>query len=174
MEMVSITIEGNMTSTLPIGRTAPAPSGRLDRTAWESGLAAAASPAPLLQSWAWGEVQARSGWRVERLQLPGGGLASLLWQGLGPLRWGYVPRGPVPVSAEGLDALREWARERGLARLRVEPEAGPELGARLAAAGLRPGPELQPRLTRIVPLGPPEEMLAACRPKARYNIRLAE
>jgi lipid II:glycine glycyltransferase (peptidoglycan interpeptide bridge formation enzyme) len=130
-------------------------------------------PAPLLQSWAWGEVQAQAGWRPERVRLESG-LATVLIRGAGALRKAYVPRGPVPVSAPALDQLTGWARRAGLARLRVDPEAGVELAAVLLAAGYRRAPEVQPAHTLIVPLRPPEEMLASFKPKWRYNIRVAE
>jgi FemAB family len=119
-------------------------------------------------------VQGREGWRPRRVILPGGGLALVLVRGRGPLRWGYVPRGPVPARADALAELVGWARAQGLARLVIEPETGPELAAWLAGAGFRRVPARQPKHTLIVPLGAPEAMLATFKPKHRYNIRLAE
>ena len=139
---------------------------------WDSRLGELASPAPLLQSWGFGETQAREGWRLERVELPGGAVASVLHQGGGRLGRGYVPRGPVPATPAALEALAAWARERRLARLRVEPEAGPELAESLLGLGFKPGPAMHPPETTIVPLGPEERMLAAFKPKHRYNIRL--
>jgi lipid II:glycine glycyltransferase (peptidoglycan interpeptide bridge formation enzyme) len=141
---------------------------------WDAAVVARGWPPPLLQSWGFGEVQAQEGWAVERVTLPGGGLAQVLLQGAGPLRWAYVPRGPVPASAEAVEELVAWARERGLARLRVEPEAPPELGDALRGLGFRPAAPVQPRHTQIVPLAGDDEMLAGFKPKHRYNIRLAE
>jgi hypothetical protein len=143
-----------------------------DGPAWDAGLQELAHPPPLLQSWGFGETQAREGWQVERVRLPGPVQATVLIQGRGRLGRGYVPRGPVPASAEALERLLEWARERGLARLRVEPEAGPELSGALRGLGFRPAPAVHPPETVIVPLGGEEEMLAAFKPKHRYNIRL--
>jgi hypothetical protein len=143
-------------------------------SAWDAGVLALASPPPLLQSWGFGEVQAEEGWSPERVILPGGGRAQVLLRGAGPLRWAYVPRGPVPATAEAVEQLTTWARERGLARLRVEPEAPPAFAETLAGRGFRPAAAVQPRHTRIVPLGPDDEMLARFKPKHRYNIRLAE
>ena len=142
---------------------------------WDGALrqATGEAPAPLLQSWAWGEVQARSGWRVERLQLDGGGLASVQLRGRAPLERAYVPRGPVPAGARQLEQLVEWARRRNLARLRVEPDAGPELSSVLRDLGFRPAPQVQPRHTMIVKLGSEEETLASFNRGTRYNIRLA-
>ena len=144
--------------------------------AWDSGLRELAGPAPLLQSWGFGETQAREGWQVERVRLPGPVQATVLLQGRGRLSRGYVPRGPVPATVEGLERLVEWARERRLARLRVEPEvepeAHPELAGALRGLGFRPAAAVHPSETVIVPLGAEEEMLSRFKPKHRYNIRL--
>jgi hypothetical protein len=109
---------------------------------------------------------------VERVELAGGAVATVLHQGRGRLRRAYVPRGPVPATPEALAALAGWARERRLARLRVEPEAGPELAGALLGLGFRPAPAMHPPETTIVQLGPEEQMLAALKAKHRYNIRL--
>jgi hypothetical protein len=145
-----------------------------DASAWDAGVLALESPPPLLQSWGFGEVQAQEGWSPERVLLPSGGRAQVLLRGAGPLRWAYVPRGPVPATEEAVEELTSWARERGLARLRVEPETTPEFAETLARRGFRPAAAVQPRHTHIVPLGPDDEMLARFKPKHRYNIRLAE
>lgn len=142
---------------------------------WDARLAelAAPAPSPLLQSWSWGEVQSHAGWRVERLELPGGGIASAQLRGRAPFERGYVPRGPVPADRNALAGLVDWARNRGLARLRVEPEAGSELAPLLRELGFRPAPQVQPQYTMIVKLGSEEETLAAISRGTRYNIRLA-
>ncbi len=136
-------------------------------------MAARAQVPSLLQSWAWGQVQAQEGWRVERVRLPGGGLASVLIGGAGPWRWAYVARGPLPVEARVLEELVAWARARGLARIVVEPDAGPEAVEELGRAGFRPAAGRQPEQTLMMPLVEPEAMLASFKPKHRYNIRLA-
>ena len=143
------------------------------RRAWDGALAGLGAPPPLLQSWGYGQVQAREGWSIERLTLPGGAKAQVLLQGSGPLRSAYVPRGPVPATLEAVSALESWARDRRLARLRVEPESDVEFGMQLREQGFRPAPAVHPRHTRIVPLGTDETMLAGFKPKHRYNIRLA-
>jgi lipid II:glycine glycyltransferase (peptidoglycan interpeptide bridge formation enzyme) len=140
---------------------------------WDEALQGLAGPPSLLQSWSWGDVQAQEGWEAERLLLPSGGRALALCQGAGRLRWAYVARGPVPATSETLSELAGWARDRRLARLRVEPEAGQELAAALTGQGFVPAPARQPEHTLVVPLGDEAEMLAACKPKHRYNIRLA-
>ena len=93
-----------------------------DAERWDRDLDERASPAPLLQSWAWGEVQARAGWSTERIQLsPEGAMASVQLRKVGPAREAYVPRGPVPATAESLDQLVAWAKANGLAKSVVEP-----------------------------------------------------
>jgi peptidoglycan pentaglycine glycine transferase (the first glycine) len=150
--------------------------GLNDAEGWDQRLAELAGPAPspLLQSWSWGEVQARAGWRIERLELPGGGIASVQLRGRAPFERGYLPRGPVPADRQALTGLVDWARQRGLARLRVEPEAGSDLAPLLRELGFRPAPQVQPQHTMIVKLSSEEETLAAISRGTRYNIRLAE
>jgi lipid II:glycine glycyltransferase (peptidoglycan interpeptide bridge formation enzyme) len=105
-------------------------------------------------------------------------MASVLLRGTAGLVWAYVPRGPVPPTPEAVDAVIAWARTRRLARLRVDPEAGMELGVPLRDRGFRaapaPGPAAQPAHTLMVDLGDEKNMLASFKPKTRYNVRLAE
>jgi peptidoglycan pentaglycine glycine transferase (the first glycine) len=148
-------------------------AGGPEQREWDAAVIALGWPPPLLQSWGFGEVQSAEGWTAERVALPGGGRAQVLLQGTGPLRWAYAPRGPVPGTLSAVEELAAWARERGLARLRVEPEAPPAFGDELRALGFRPAAPVQPRHTQIVRLGTEDEMLASFKPKHRYNIRLA-
>lgn len=150
------------------------PPARRPADAWDAALRSVASPAPFNQSWAWGEVQAASGWKVERLWLSRLAPVLVLVQGSGPMRWGYVPRGPAGCSAEMLDVLAAWARSAGLARLRVEPESGRELRPVLQELGFRRTSDVQPSHTRIIDLGPDDGMLASFDRSTRYNIRYAE
>jgi Acetyltransferase (GNAT) domain len=138
---------------------------------WDRELDERASPAPLLQSWGWGEVQARAGWRIERVRLTGGAMASVQVRSIGPAREAYVPRGPVPATAEAVDALVEWARAAKMARLLVEPEAPQGLGDDLAQRHFSTAAPTQPQHTRIVELRGPAEMLKTFRHGRRYNIR---
>ena len=144
----------------------------MNREAWDATLRERTAPAPLLQSWAYGETQRDEGWHVVRLDL-GGACAQVQLQGPPGLRQAYVPRGPVPFGEPALRALSEWARQGGLIRLRVEPEAEAPCTAALRKLGFRPGVPLHPVHTQIVPLGPDDAMLASFKPKHRYNIRLA-
>jgi lipid II:glycine glycyltransferase (peptidoglycan interpeptide bridge formation enzyme) len=138
--------------------------------AWDAGLEELASPAPLLQTWGWGEVQAKAGWSVERVRLDGA-LASVQLRSVGPLREAYVPRGPVPATEEAVQALLQWARQRKIAKLRIEPDAPPELGERLKAHGFKSTSPTQPAHSRIVKLLPRDALLASFKHGRRYNIR---
>jgi lipid II:glycine glycyltransferase (peptidoglycan interpeptide bridge formation enzyme) len=140
---------------------------------WDAQLAERATPAPLLQSWAWGEVQSRAGWKTVRIKMTGGAVASVLVRTVGPLREAYVPRGPVPASAEAIDVLVDWAHHAKMARLVVEPEAS-KLSDAFRERGWRRTKPIQPQHTRILKLRPPAEMLPAFRHGRRYNIRTGE
>jgi hypothetical protein len=139
--------------------------------AWDRELGERASPPPLLQTWGWGEVQKRAGWAVERLRLQHGAMASVLLRSVGPVREAYVPRGPVPATAESIDALVEWARTAKLAKLKVEPEAPADFSGALSQRGFARSEPVQPQYTRIVALRPPDELLATFKHGRRYNIR---
>ena len=143
-----------------------------DMARWDSELQSAAgeTPAPLLQSWAWGDVQARAGWSVERVRLKDA-MASVQLRGVGGVREAYVPRGPVPASAEAIAQLTEWARERKVARLRVEPDATPDLGDALRSMGFKAAAPVQPAHSTILELKSPDELLKTFRHGRRYNIR---
>lgn len=150
----------------------------LDQPSWDRALQEAPNP-NLLQSWRWGDLQARFGWRAERRLLTAAGMSVpvtlLVTATLVPGRhFGYLPKGPA-VTAEQmpalLDAVGTWARELGLAFVRIEPE----LAAPWAPpAGWVAAPATQPANTAIVAIGrTDEELLASFKPKTRYNIRVA-
>ena len=141
---------------------------------WDAELGERASPAPLLQTWAWGEVQARAGWSVERVHLDGRAMASIQLRAIGPVREAYVPRGPVPATPGAVRELVSWARKMRVARLRVEPDAPPAFAGELRELGFEPIAPTQPACSRIVSLGEPTAMLASFDRGTRYNIRLAE
>jgi lipid II:glycine glycyltransferase (peptidoglycan interpeptide bridge formation enzyme) len=145
-----------------------------DSDTWDKELGEQASPAPILQSWAWGEVQSKAGWTVERVGLGGGAMASVQLRGVGPVREAYVPRGPVPATAAAIDALIDWSRSAKVARLTVEPETGPAFTDALRERGFAPASPTQPQHTRIISLRPAPEMLAGFKHGRRYNIRTGE
>jgi len=67
-----------------------------------------------------------------------------------------------------------WARERGLVRIRVEPDAPPALSEPMQALGFKRVPPVQPERTRILELGATDAVLARLDRGTRYNIGLAE
>ena len=159
------------------------PGQRDKRSAWDE-LVAASPGGHVLQSWAWGELKARFGWRVQRVAVDGA-LAQVLFRslpgGLGTIA--YVPKGPQADCGDAatfralLDAIRPLARKERALCLKVEPdmEDDPALSRQLRALGFRPSPQvIQPRRTLLVDLSPdPEELLRRMKQKTRYNIRLS-
>ncbi|MHB1190688.1 MAG: lipid II:glycine glycyltransferase FemX, partial [Armatimonadota bacterium] len=161
-----------------------------DRDSWNR-FTAGAPTGDLLQSFEWGELKARSGWKPYRLAAKDGdrivGAISILAR---PLPLGkcifYASRGPVcdPGDAETLTALasgtRELARRKGAILLKVDPPwvSGTEtlLAAGFSAVSQSEGfGGVQPRCVMQLDLTPSlDEILEGCKPKWRYNIRLAE
>lgn len=117
--------------------------------------------------------------------------AGLLTRRLGarvPLAIGYVPKGPLldwsdSALAEGVLArLEAEARRAAAIFVKIDPDVrsdtpeGRAVAALLARRGWRPSAEqIQYRNTVVSDLAPAEDaILAAMKPKWRYNIRLAE
>jgi lipid II:glycine glycyltransferase (peptidoglycan interpeptide bridge formation enzyme) len=98
-------------------------------------------------------------------------MASVQVRSVGPAREAYVPRGPVPATAEAIDALVEWARGARMARLVIEPEAPAAFEDALSNQGFVAITPTQPQHTRILELRPPDELLKSFRHGRRYNIR---
>jgi lipid II:glycine glycyltransferase (peptidoglycan interpeptide bridge formation enzyme) len=142
----------------------------------------------ILQSWEWGELKERTGWKSVRLALMQKGhiraAAQILLRSL-PLGFGtlaYVPRGPVldyddPVLLSAmLQAFRDLAAQRKVISLKIEPDViePSTISTRLRQAGLEPAPPVQMRSSIWVDLTASEdEMLGRQKQKTRYNIRLA-
>lgn len=170
-----------------------------DPAAWDAALLALAD-AHVLQSWLWGRLKAQTGWRPRRLlwQVDGRPVAAaaLLVRRLGglprlplmPAAVAYVPKGPVldwqdaRLAAAVLARLESEARQAGAIFVKLDPDVRPDTPAGqavcdlLALRGWRPSAEqIQFRNTVVNDLRPDEEaLLAAMKPKWRYNIRLAE
>jgi len=137
-----------------------------------------------LQSWAWGELKARHGWRAERISFAadwGSGMAQVLFRRKGPVSIAYVPRGPV-LSGDVERGFRQLTAQmdrvcrRNLAiSLIVEPAGPLGLEGSYRSFGYVQGPAaIQPARTVSVRLLPDEALLAGMHGKHRYNIRLAE
>jgi peptidoglycan pentaglycine glycine transferase (the first glycine) len=163
-----------------------------DAGAWDRFVAAAPS-GHLLQSWEWGAFKAGQGWRPARLAVwdPDGAIvaaAGVLFRRpvpRVPISVAYTPRGPVAPLDEAapervaLEAgLHALCRRRGAVFLKIEPNApaGIDTARALAAGGFRPARRIQPRRSIMLDLradAPEDALLAAMKPKTRYNIRLA-
>jgi lipid II:glycine glycyltransferase (peptidoglycan interpeptide bridge formation enzyme) len=160
------------------------------RAAWEA-LVTAHPSGGFMQSWAWSSFKELEGYRVVRLgvfdeaRLTGGALAYAFPS---PAEAGLVavPDGPLlewtaPDVSETFQALvgalRRTAPARRAVVLRLEPRLPAPACPEDAPAPLRGLPrapvDLVPDETLEVDLGPEPAMLAAMRPKARYNARLA-
>src|SRR5207302_722263 len=138
----------------------------------------------LLQSWKWGELQSRFGWRIDRLAFHDGrsGVCSL--QRSATLFPGgavyYVPRGPAVAERERLLVLDELERRamagRGLIlRVEANAQAGEEWPAFFEGRGFVKGKAVQPEATRLLRIDvDPESLKAGFKPKTRYNLNLAE
>ena len=145
--------------------------------AWDGALPPGAH---LLQSYRWGELQSRFGWRAERVRLDVAGaevpVSLLTTDTIAPGgRFGYVPKGPAVEATTmpaALTAMEALARDRDLAYLRVEPDLKAPFSP---PGGWIEAAHVQPDHTSILDLRPTEEeLLAGFKPKTRYNIRLAE
>lgn len=166
-----------------------------ERDLW-NGFVACWISGDLLQSYEWGEVKARSGgWEPIRLMAVEDGapvaVASILRRAIPRLGKSlfYAPRGPVgdlsnrEILAGLIDAVRSLAKERSAVLLKVDPPTSiddHQSELNLRAIGFRPidGAGFggtQPKCVMQLDLTRSEDdLLAACKPKTRYNIRLAE
>jgi peptidoglycan pentaglycine glycine transferase (the first glycine) len=143
--------------------------------------------ANLLQSYGWGEVQARAGWVTHRLEVatadgPLPVAALVTGSGVPGFSRIYVPRGPV-CSASDLAAfeavvaaLIDLGRELRALAIEVEvPWAADQVPTSHPWLRWDPAQARQPLATVMVDLRPePDAILAQFRDKTRYNVRLAE
>ena len=159
----------------------------VDPAQWNSALATL--PARhVLQSWEWGQFKSRWGWtpryflyeenhdsRAAALVLK----RTLSRTGLSIL---YVPKGPaldyadIALVDRVLQQLTEIARRDRAIFIKIDPDLAAADQARLIDRGWRPSTEqIQFRNTMLIDLTPGEDqLLAAMKPKTRYNIRLAQ
>jgi len=142
-----------------------------------------------LQSWRWGDLKARYGWRAIRLALPrrDGGLAAgaqmlvrtkRLWPGGAHVGLAYVPRGPLAETSDDAAAVVRAsvriARDHGASFMRVEPTTDLVAQA-VRSCRFRPSSQfVQIPRTAMIDLERSEsDILGGFKSKMRYNIRLA-
>jgi lipid II:glycine glycyltransferase (peptidoglycan interpeptide bridge formation enzyme) len=179
---------------------ADSPTAVIDPAAWDAAIAPLPGAA-LLQSWAWGEFKARTGWRAQRLlwSTPSGpAAAQVLTRTVARfLKVLYVPKGPLLNWADAaqraavLDGLQTLARRTGAILIKLDPDVplsvgapgaeqpdstGQAVQADLTARGWVYSPDqIQFRNTVLLDLRPAEAaLLANMKQKTRYNLRLAE
>ncbi len=165
-----------------------------DGARWDELLLSLLDP-HLLQSWTWGELKSRFGWRARRFSwrdgtgsaVAAGQLLTRAGQWSGGLKVAYCPKGPVldwgdeDLRSAVLAGLVDAAREEGALVLKIDPEvpyetgAGDAVEAELRDIGWQPAPkQAQFRNTLLLDLREDEEaLLQGMKQKWRYNVRLA-
>jgi lipid II:glycine glycyltransferase (peptidoglycan interpeptide bridge formation enzyme) len=163
--------------------------GESDRQAWNEFVADRPSFG-LLQSYEWGELKAKLGWKVIRLAVVGHGRIAAAAQMLvrpvpgGLFSLAYIPRGPLVDWADRetttclLDALNLEARRHRAICLRIEPPLlnDPDKHRLLQSYGFNPVEHTnQPRCSMIVDLpADMNELFMALPSSTRYNIRKSQ
>jgi lipid II:glycine glycyltransferase (peptidoglycan interpeptide bridge formation enzyme) len=157
----------------------------LDASVWDA-FVSQASDGSVLQSWAWGALKSRYGWRATRYLWTEGGApvaaASVLRRRFpGGLALDYAPRGPV--LGRRLEqwpgfwqALRDHLARDGGTVLKVDPEwtSDPQRSA-LQQAGGRPSRHpIQHQATMVVDIRGGDEALRRLKESTRRNIRQGE
>ena len=157
--------------------------------AWTDALQALPSP-HFLQTWEWGALKEQYGWHVQRFLYERDSrivaACTLLTRRLPLVPWsiGYVPKGPLldfadtPLLHDVLDHIIGTARVARSIYVKVDPDLAEdnETAAQLYRAhGWRKSEEqIQFPHTAMLDLSPGQDaLLAAMKPKTRYNIRLA-
>ncbi len=148
----------------------------------------------LLQTTAWARLKNNFGWSSQRVwlrqhgQLQAGAQMLVKSVGFGMVRIGYVPHGPLANWQDAqqvqvlFDQLDLAAYQRRVAFVKLEPllwqdeaEAANWQAVCQTHGLLTAVDTIQPPRTLIVDLRPSlDEILAAMKPKTRYNIRLAQ
>ena len=155
-----------------------------DPALWDATLAALPSR-HILQSWEWGQFKSRWGWtpryyfNAERTAA-----ALILCRSISPfkLKVLYVPKGPAldyqdaALADRVLRDLVEIARRDRALFIKIDPDLNQPARSMLLERGWRLSAEqIQFRNTMLIDLTRSEDdLLAAMKPKTRYNTRLAQ
>jgi lipid II:glycine glycyltransferase (peptidoglycan interpeptide bridge formation enzyme) len=154
-----------------------------DASAWDA-FVSKASDGSVLQSWAWGSLKSRYGWRPTRYLWISEGqpsaAASVLRRNLpGGLALHYAPRGPIlngklNLWADFWPALRERLAADGGTVLKVDPEwTSVEQRAVLESTGALPSRHpIQHQATMVVDIRGGDQALMRFKESTRRNIRV--
>lgn len=164
----------------------------LNRSEWNAALEQLPQ-AHVLQTWEWGEFKSRYGWQPTRLLWSDGlhpyAAAQILSRQATstPAKVMYIPRGPAldygdtALLEHVLDDVEGIARQERALFIKIDPDVrsdtaeGESVVAVLRRRGWKPSREqIQFRNTILLDLTrTPDELMAAMKPKWRYNTRLA-
>ncbi len=153
-----------------------------DASAWDA-FVSRASDGSVLQSWAWGSLKSRYGWRVARYfwadaRQPMAAISVLRRALPGGLALHYAPRGPILDGR--LDrwpdfwlALRERLAADGGTVLKVDPEwtSDEQRAALEATGGMRSRHPIQHQATMVVDISGGDDALMRLKESTRRNIR---
>ncbi|MBN1874390.1 MAG: peptidoglycan bridge formation glycyltransferase FemA/FemB family protein [Anaerolineae bacterium] len=161
-----------------------------DEAIWDAALLELPA-AHILQSWTWGALKSRHGWRAIRYFWRDGSrslaAAQVLVQKRGRLCLGYVPKGPIldwsnlPLVDRVLNNLEVFARQEGLLLLKLDPDVRTDTRSGQAVLQLLQQrkwrasfEQIQFRNTMMLDLTPDlDQLMEGMKPKWRYNVRLA-
>lgn len=136
--------------------------------------------AHLLQTSAWGDLKSEFGWTPKYLHQDGVGAMALFRRLPFGFTVAYIPRGPVGADdwSTFWPAVDELCKRERAVFLRVEPDIWQPVAPTWIQNNLSEFVEsvqtIQPPRTVLISLEASEdELLAAMKPKTRYNIRLA-
>jgi lipid II:glycine glycyltransferase (peptidoglycan interpeptide bridge formation enzyme) len=138
----------------------------------------------LLQSWRWGALKERHGWKPHRILVDdpaGTAMAQVLYRFKGPVSLGFIPRGPAMVGDSTILWPRLLEQIDASARRNRAIVTLVELNAPLGIEGAAGAAELARGAKRVLPgrtvkvrLADDDAMLEQMHPKTRYNVRLAQ
>lgn len=138
-----------------------------------------------VQSWEWGKFKEKTGAEVVRLGLFDGkrmkAAFQLTFHAIPKTSYsvGYLPKGPI-ADERMLNALLETAQEKQAVLVKLEPNIRKEIGEESLQKlskkfDLRRGKAVfTPHTFKINLSKTEDELMAAMKPKTRYNVRLAQ